>query len=61
MDNGGHTDGLSPDPPCADGRADVGGGGDLGLHRHDVQIHQVVEEEVQDAVVCGEMTDEAHL
>lgn len=47
------------DPPCAYGRADVGGGGDLGLHRHDVQVHQVVEEEVQDAVVCGGVIDGA--
>lgn len=40
-------------PPCTDGRGDIGGGGHLGLHRHDVKVHQVVEEEVEDAVVCG--------
>lgn len=59
--SGARTDGwtLGGDPPCADGRADVGGGGHLGLHRHDVQVHQVVEEEVQDAVVCGGVIDGA--
>lgn len=50
---------LGGDPPCADGHADVGGGGHLGLHRHDVQVHQVVEEEVQDAVICGGVIDGA--
>lgn len=41
--------------PCADGCVEVCGGGDLGLHCHDVQIHQVVEEEMKDAAICGDM------
>lgn len=40
--------------PCTDGGAKVCRGGDLGLDRHDVQIHQVVEVEVEDAAICGD-------
>lgn len=46
-----------PHTPCADGCVEVYGGGDLGLDCHNVQIHQVVEVEMEDAAICGDMMD----
>lgn len=48
-----HTHTL--DSPGTDGGAEVCGGGDLGLDCHNVQIHQIVEVEVEDAAICGDM------
>ncbi len=45
------------DIPCTDGTDEVCGGGNLGLDCHDVQIHQVVEVEMEDASICGDMMD----
>lgn len=42
--------------PCADGCYVFCGGGDLGLDCHDIQIHQVIEEEMKDTAVCGDKT-----
>lgn len=42
--------------PCTDGCVEICGGGDLGLDCHNVQIHQVVEVEMEDAAICGEKT-----
>lgn len=41
--------------PCADGCVEVCGGGHLRLDCHDVQIHQVVKVEMEDAAICGDM------
>lgn len=43
--------------PRTNGRVEVCWGGDTGLDRHYVQIHQVVEVQMEDAAICGNKAD----
>jgi len=40
--------------PCTDGSDEFCEGGDFSLDSHNVQIHQVVEEEMENAAICGD-------
>lgn len=45
--------------PSADGCCHLNGSGHLGFHCHDVEVHQVIESQVKDVVICtnrGETT-----
>lgn len=43
--------------PCADGRAEISGGGHFGLDSHNVQIHQVVEVKMEYTAICRHKED----
>ena len=46
-----HSSGFSS--PSTDGSCQFSSSGHLGLHRHDVEVHQVVEGQVKHILICA--------